>query len=498
MLASNPIRRLTGWINHQLVYQKLDNPLGYLLLGFIAILLAYLIASLDFKFAVFVPVIIIVIPVLGACMYDLPFGLKIVLVTAFLIGIASKYANLPFGISLDGLLLLLFFGMLISLTKNRDSGFAKSPVSVFILIWVFYNIIEVLNPWAGSRLAWLFTVRSMAGLILLYFIACYAFKNIRTIYSTLKFIILLAFLSALYGLKQEFFGFSAAELTWLYADQERLQLIMQWSRLRIFSLFSDPTNFGILMSYMATFCIILATGPFKLWKRITLVIAALSMIMAMAFAGSRTPFVLLPFGFGIFTLMTLKKEVILTMGFLLMLGTVFVLKSTNSAVIYRIQSAFDMRKSDDTMNVRLSNQRKIQPYIHAHPFGGGLGSTGIWGKRFTPDAYLSSFAHDSGFVRIAVELGWIGFIIYLLFLFTVIKTSIFYYLRVRNRKVKVIYLGLTVVFFQLTLANYPQEAIVILPTSIIFYIFLAIMVKLKEFDDPELDYDVVKNQKTIR
>ena len=53
------------------------------------------------------------------------------------------------------------------------------------------------------------------------------------------------------------------------------------------------------------------------------------------------------------------------------------------------------------MRVRLENQRIIQPYIHSHPIGGGLGSTGIWGERFTPDSMLSSFAHDSGFVRIA-------------------------------------------------------------------------------------------------
>ena len=36
----------------------------------------------------------------------------------------------------------------------------------------------------------------------------------------------------------------------------------------------------------------------------------------------------------------------------------------------------------------------------------------------------------------------------------------------------------------MVLATYPQEAIIILPTSINFYVFLAILVRLKDFDDP--------------
>ena len=48
--------------------------------------------------------------------------------------------------------------------------------------------------------------------------------------------------------------------------------------------------------------------------------------------------------------------------------------------------------------------------------------------------------------------------------------------------IKTIYLGLTVIVFQLCLASYPQEAIVVLPTSITFYILVAMIVRLKEFD----------------
>ncbi|MCP6423416.1 hypothetical protein NL463_29335, partial [Klebsiella pneumoniae] len=54
------------------------------------------------------------------------------------------------------------------------------------------------------------------------------------------------------------------------------------------------------------------------------------------------------------------------------------------------------------------NQKRIQPYILSHPIGGGLGATGVWGVRFAPYSFLANFPPDSGYVRVAVELGWIG------------------------------------------------------------------------------------------
>ncbi len=485
MIVVKSYQSIKHWLSNQLLFQKLQSPLGFGILAVVAIALSYVLSLLDFKYGVVVLAGILGLPVVAACIYHQKFSVYLILVISIFVELFRKY-NIPFGTALDILLFISFFGILIHQVKERRTGFASSPISAWILVWVFYNLIQVLNPWAGSQMAWMYTVRSMAGLILFYFIACFAFTNLKTIVTTFKLIIGLAFLSAAYGLKQEFFGFTPGEMAWLYADPERFQLIFQWSRLRIFSFFSDPTNYGIYMAYMGTLCFIMFTGPFKKWQRAALFIGGCCMFLSMAYAGSRTPFVLVPFGLIVFTMLTMSSRVILAMGMVFLLGAGVMMKSTSSAVMYRIQSAFDPTKSDDTVKVRFENQKLIQPFIYQHPFGAGLGSSGLWGKRFTPDSFLAGFAHDSGFVRIAVELGWIGLILYCIFLFVSLKTAIYYYLRVKNPKIKAIYLGLTVMFFQLTLANYPQEAIVQLPTSIIFYVSLAMLVKLKEFDYVEL------------
>ncbi|MEZ4958876.1 MAG: O-antigen ligase family protein [Saprospiraceae bacterium] len=475
------IAGLKDWLVRQVIHQKLNNPLGYGMAIFGAVGLSWVLSMLPLKVAMLIVGGMVGIPVVVACFANLFLGINVMLVAGFFLGLAAKYTNAPIGTALDGLMVLMLVGLLVRLIKEKDFSFAKSPISIFILAWIYYNLLEVLNPWAGSKLAWVYTVRTVALLLAIYFVAAYALDSKRRIFTTVKVILGLAFFSALYSLKQEFIGFSNAEITWLHADEERFMLIFQWDRMRVFSLFSDPTTFGILMGYMSVFCLLLASGPFKIWKRIALVISGISMLMGMAYAGSRTPFVMLPMGIVFFMVLTFKRETILACIVFFMLGTVMVLKSTNSAVIWRIQSAF-RGESSDTIEVRMKNQERVQPYIHSHPVGAGLGSTGYWGKRFTPDSWLASFAHDSLYVRLAVETGWIGLILYMSLLFVAMKTSIYYYFRVKDPTIKTMYLGFTITVFLLALASYPQEAITLLPTSIVFYVMLAMIVRLKDFD----------------
>lgn len=445
--------------------------------------MAIIISYLGFKYGLLVLVMVVGIPAFMYCLVDLPFGLAFILFISFMVNFIKKYINAPIGIAQDALVFIMFFTIIINQVKERDWKFAKHPVSFWVVAWIIYNLIQGINPSAASQLAWVYTVRSVAGLILLYFVACYAFSSLNIILRTIKIILVLSFASALYGLKQEWVGFSDTEMAWLYSNPHTLELFFQWGRLRIFSFFSDPTTYGILMAYIAVFCYILTLGPYKNWMKIIAILCAKACLLAMAYAGSRTPVVLIPVGIIFFTVLNFRKEIIIGAGFIFLLGAAFVLKSTSNAVIYRIQSAFILKNSQDVVDVRMKNQQKIQPYVQRHPFGGGLGSTGLWGRRFSPGTFLASFDHDSGFVRLAVEVGWLGLLLYMAFIFQVMRWGIYYYFRVRDPMIKNLYLAINTAFFMLIVASYPQEAILQVPTSIIFYILLAAIVKLKDFDE---------------
>ncbi|MFT4666025.1 MAG: putative inorganic carbon (HCO3(-)) transporter, partial [Gammaproteobacteria bacterium] len=167
----------SSWLSQQLFAQKLNNPLGFLICMTLSAILATAVGMLGIKYGALVLILLLAIPAILVCIFNPMFGIQIALVTSVLISWLAKYAEVPFGIALDALLFVMFFGLLINQARDRDLSFAKSPVSIYVAVWVFFNLIQVLNPSAGSRLAWVFTVRSMAGLVLLYFIACYAFDN---------------------------------------------------------------------------------------------------------------------------------------------------------------------------------------------------------------------------------------------------------------------------------------------------------------------------------
>ena len=482
-MVANLYRSFSNWLNEQFFLKKLDTPWGYLFLALMAVAISIVISTLGIKYGLLVLVIIVGLPIFMFCLVDLPFGLTLILFISFLVNFIKKYVNAPIGIAQDALVFVMFFVIIINQVKERDWSFAKHPVSFWVVIWILYNLIQGINPTAVSQIAWIYTVRSVAGLILLYFVACYAFKSLEIILRTIKVILFLAFASALYGLKQEWVGFSNTELAWLYSNPHTFELFFQWGRLRVFSFFSDPTTYGILMAYISVFCSILILGPYKSWMKVMSGICVVCCLLAMAYAGSRTPVVLIPIGVIFFTVLNFRKEIIIAAAFFFVLGTAFMLKSTSNAVIYRIQSAFILKNSQDVVDVRMKNQELIQPYVQRHPFGGGLGSTGLWGRRFSPGTFLSSFDHDSGFVRLAVEVGWVGLLLYMIFIFQVMRWGIYYYFRVRDPMIKNLYLAINTVFFMLVIASYPQEAILQVPTSIIFYIFLAAIVKLKDFDE---------------
>ncbi|HEX8460977.1 MAG TPA: hypothetical protein VF623_06090, partial [Segetibacter sp.] len=131
--------------------------------------------------------------------------------------------------------------------------------------------------------------------------------------------------------------------------------------------------------------------------------------------------------------------------------------------------------NDASYNLRKENQKKIRPYILSHPMGGGLGSTGVWGVKFSPNSYLASFPPDSGYVRVAVEMGWIGLLLFCILMFTILRAGVNNFYRIIDPELKSYCLAMTLIVFALNIGNFPQEALVQFPTNIYFYLFAALI-----------------------
>ena len=320
---------------------------GYALLAVVAVATVAVVWVGGIKMGVLFTLGLLGVPLLLICLGNLQVGIWVLLWAAFFIMGIKRFmpGEVPLGLFLDALLFLLFFGLFIKQLRRPDWSFANNVVGLCIVGWLIFNLLEFFNPVAASRLAWFYTVRGMAAWLLLYFIAMYAFNSLSYITLVMKTMIGLSLLAALYGLKQEFFGFNQGELNWLNADPERFELIYQWGRYRIFSFISDPTAYGILMGYMGLFCGVLALGPYKRWQKVVLAVCTMLLWWPVAYAGTRTAYILIPAGCIFYVMLNPTRRVLLVTAAMVVVGAAAMTKLTSNVIIYRIQSTFRRRKT---------------------------------------------------------------------------------------------------------------------------------------------------------
>ena len=86
-------------------------------------------------------------------------------------------------------------------------------------------------------------------------------------------------------------------------------------------------------------------------------------------------------------------------------------------------------------------------------------------------------------MRVAVETGWLGLLIFCTLVFFILKVGINNYYTIKDPTLKSICLAMILVAFAYHIGNYPQEAIVQFPSNTLFYLVAAIIVITKRLDD---------------
>jgi hypothetical protein len=464
---------------------KLGNALGIILLFVVMAAIGAGIASNGIKFGVLILVAFIAMPAVYTIIAYPRIGIVVYITLAYLIMWFLRLgANFPLGTVMDGLNGLFILSIFINQKKKKDWSMFKGPVTVMILTWMAYNSVEVANPSAESRAAWLYTVRTVAIIMFSYFVFLYYINTKQYIRLILKLWLALAVFAAVYAVKQEHIGFFGFENEYLHSNPVIESLLFIGGVWRKFSIFSDPVAFSYNMVIVILLCIGLLTGKVSTLKRIILSGLILLFLMAMLYSGTRGAYVLLPAALFFLAILKYSTKILIVMMMLGAFAVVLIFIPTTNPTLYRFQTAF--KPSDDaSFNVRSINQKRIQPYIQSHPLGGGLGATGVWGQRFAPHSYLANFPPDSGYVRVAVEMGWLGLLIFCIFMFVVLRTGINNYYSIKDPELKSYCLACVLIVFALNIGNYPQEALVQYPSCVLFYLVIALINVTKRLDDQQ-------------
>jgi putative inorganic carbon (hco3(-)) transporter len=455
--------------------QKLYNPAGLVFFIICAAFIAVGIIKYGVIFGALLLVVVIGAPTIYCIVVYPKFGIIVLLVMAYMLFMLSRIGiSGPVGIIMDALQFLMMLGLVINQKKEKNWGMLKGPVSTVILIWIAYNVLEVANPVTEARGAWIYTIRSVAIVLMSYFVFLYNIRSVEFIRLIFKIWLGLSFIAAVYAAKQEYIGFSDAEEAYLHSDPAIATLLFIGGHWRKFSIFSDPVSFAYNMSMATIFCIALIAGKTPVWKKIIFGCLAASYQIASLYSGTRGANVLVPAALLLFAILNYNRKVLIFTIFAAVFLIFLINVPTGDPNLARFQTAFHP-DNDDSYKLRKFNQKRIQPFILSHPMGGGLGSTGAWGQKFAPGSYLSNFAPDSGYIRVAVELGWLGLIVFCIMMFTFLRTGINNFYLIKDPELKTYCLALVLIVFAYNIANFPQEALVQYPSNVYFSLEVALI-----------------------
>jgi putative inorganic carbon (hco3(-)) transporter len=439
------------------------------------------------SFATFgIGVLLLGILVVHACLFNPIKGLYILMFIAFFTAYPGRLLSkeIPITTFVEALVLFLFIGTYWSSKKdeNQKGNLLNYPISICLIISILYYAIELFNPNVDSMAGWLFNSKRFSIQILFFVIAYRLINTPERFKYFLKFWIVMALIAALYGCKQQWFGMFDFELNSI--DPHEWGLMFQGGVLRKFSFLDGVGTFGTLCGCMTVITTIFAINEKNKSKRNKLIFTAIILFLGNSYSGTRTTTVMLPMGIALYVLITLKNKATIMTLLITILSVLFLIFAPiDNPTINRMRSTFDSK--DESLNVRTTNRKSVQPYIYSHPIGGGIATSGVEGRRFNPGHRLAGFPPDSGLLQMALDMGWIGLIVTMFLYLMVLYQGIHYYFKMQNTEYKKYTVAVICSLFSVIVTLYAQVSIGQMPTVFFIFAMMSLLKRLMEFDEKE-------------
>jgi hypothetical protein len=474
----NPFESVSG-------SNKLDSPKYVILILLATVIAGWLISTSGLVAGIGLVILPFILAYLVYFFRYPAIGLYTAISFGFIIlGLGRYIKGLQLGMAMDGILILTYIALIFNRFRDRvDWKPAKKDVTLLAVIWFAYSLIEAVNPESRSFPAWLAGMRGISLYMMLIIPLALLFIN-----SNRKLDIFLvlwgtfSLLASFKGIIQNTFGVDPWEKGWLDGGGAVTHII--FGKLRIFSFLSDAGQFGANQAYSGVVAIIVSFVE-KDWRRkLFFLLVGVMGLYGMLLSGTRGSISIPLAGFGLYFILRKNKAVMLS-GFILLVAVFIFFKFTaigqDNQQIRRMRSAFD--PNDASLQVRLENQKKLKVYLATRPMGGGIGHAGVKAQKYLPNAFLSQVATDSWYVLIWAEQGIIGLCLHLFILFYIlIKASYLIMFRIRDPIVKIKMAALASGMFGIMVASYGNAVLGTMPTGMLIYTSMAIMLNAETFD----------------
>lgn len=412
----------------------------------------------------------------------------------------TRYVPAPLGLGVDGLIVLTYIGLLFESYKH-EIGFArvKNDMCLIVLIWYIYALFELLNPQVISRVAWVYGMRGFA----LYFfltvpVTFIVFNKYKDLNLILKLWLIFSILGVAKGLQQLYIGMDYAEQGWLDRGGALTHII--WSGLRVFSFFTDAGQFGATIAHSGVVFAIIGIGEKNFNRKIGYLIVAGLCFYGMSISGTRGAMGVPVAGFLLFLVHTKNVKLFLISG--VFLGIIFgilafTMIGNGNAQVRRMRSSFD--KDDASLRTRKENQARLKVYMADKPFGCGVGTTGAFGRQYSPNLFVSQIPTDSWYVAIWVEFGEVGLTLHILIhIYIMLRGSWIILFKIRDRRLYYQTSGLLCGYIGIVVASYGNPVYGQMPTSIMLYMSLAFIFMAPNYQKEIDEANALKETQRLR
>ena len=223
-------------------------------------------------------------------------------------------------------------------------------------------------------------------------------------------------------------------------------------------------------------------------------IVAIASLYAMMLSGTRGAIIVPLAGLALYTVISKQTRSILigTISLtLIYIFFAFTMIGQGNATIRRMRTAFKPNE-DASYIVRKENQKRLKEYLKYKPFGEGLGLSGDGLGAKVSKRFTTSIPTDSWYVKIWVETGVVGLILYMgMILITIARGTWILMFNVHDPELKGILTGWLCAIFGMFLSAYGNSFWGQFPTMVIAFMGLSFILNGKYFDK-ELS-DKIKN-----
>ncbi len=466
--------------------EKLQHPIMILLLVAVAVALGVIIAKGGLIIAMALLALFPAIIYFNRFLNDPRVGLYTVVVLGFIaIGLTRYIRNIPFGLTVDGILVLTYIAVFFRYFYEKVNWSQINRDLVYLAVaWFTFSMLQLFNPEALSRTAWFYAMRGISlYMLLLIPLALLVLNRLRYLYIFLYLWGIFSILGTLKGLQQLYLGPDSAEQFWL--DTVGAVTHILFGELRVFSFFSDAGQFGAAQGAAGVVGLLVATNIKGTHNKVFFTLMGFFGLWGMMISGTRGAMIVPMVGGSTYILLRKNfKAFFIGAGVLAVVYAFFAYTyiGQSNSQIRRMRTAF-RPDEDQSYLVRLENRRILSVYLASKPFGGGIGSAGDWGKRFSPQGFLSQVATDSWYVQIWAEQGIIGLILHLFILsYILIKGSFILMFRVKEPELRGVLGALMAGFTGIMGASYGNGVLGQMPTGILIYTSWAFIFMSQQLD----------------